>query len=399
MNQLIRYLFGTVQVELVSADPAAALTYYSTQGLRLLDPELTAPLTMTMTMSSHTWRRLEPLAKARGDRCRCIGKRGLVVSLARSRRRIPFLVAAALLILAVLYAPTRVWFVEVEGNSTIPDRKILSAAEACGVKFWAKSGEIRSEQVKNQILNLIPELQWAGVNFSGGVAVVSVRERLQDEPIRERNSITNVVAARDGVIVSMSVLGGQSLCQVGQAVRAGELLVTGCVDLETHTQYTHADAEIYAMTQRTLTAVYPQTATQKAYTGQVIRRYSPVIGRKRINLSGNSGISEVSCDKMTERKTLTLPGGFSLPVTLVVETYRPYEAVQTQVSQAQAQAALCDYAQRAVQGDMIAGKILGQEPVFQEESGLFWMNMTCACQEMIARQRPAELFEGESTND
>ena len=186
------------------------------------------------------------------------------MSLARSRRRIPFLVAAALLILAVLYAPTRVWFVEVEGNSTIPDRKILSAAEACGVKFWAKSGEIRSEQVKNQILNLIPELQWAGVNFSGGVAVVSVRERLQDEPIRERNSITNVVAARDGVIVSMSVLGGQSLCQVGQAVRAGELLVTGCVDLETHTQYTHADAEIYAMTQRTLTAVYPQTATQKA---------------------------------------------------------------------------------------------------------------------------------------
>ncbi len=122
-----------------------------------------------------------------------------------------------------------------------------------------------------------------------------------------------MVAARDGVIVSMSVLGGQSLCQVGQAVRAGELLVTGCVDLETHTQFTHADAEIYAMTQRTLTAVYPQTTTRKAYTGQVIRRYSLVVGRKRINLSGNSGISDASCDKMTERKALTLPGGFSCP--------------------------------------------------------------------------------------
>ena len=35
LNQLIRYLFGTVQVELVSADPAAALTYYSTQGCLL----------------------------------------------------------------------------------------------------------------------------------------------------------------------------------------------------------------------------------------------------------------------------------------------------------------------------------------------------------------------------
>ena len=94
-----------------------------------------------------------------------------------------------------------------------------------------------------------------------------------------------------------------------------------------------------------------------------------------------------------------LPGGFSLPVTLVVETYRPYEAVHTQVPQAQAQAVLCEYAQRSVMGDMIAGKILGQEPAFREASGLFWMDMTCACQEMIARQRPAELFEGEDTND
>ncbi len=127
----------------------------------------------------------------------------------------------------------------------------------------------------------MPELQWAGVNFSGGVAIVSVRERLPEEAVRDRSTVTNVVAARDGVIVSMSVLGGQSVCRVGQAVRAGELLVTGCVDQTTHTQYTHADAEIYALTQRTIQAVYPQTAVQKVYTGQVIRRYSLIVGRKK----------------------------------------------------------------------------------------------------------------------
>ena len=193
MNRILKYVFGTVEAELVSADPAAALTYYSAQGLRLQDPELTAPLTLTMTMAPHTWRRLEPMAQARGDRCRCIRRYGLMVSLARSRRRLPFWVAAAAMLLAVLYAPSRVWFVEVEGNETVPARKILLAAEECGVKFWAKSGEIRSEQVKNQILNLVPELQWAGVNFSGGLAVISVRERLPEEPVRERSSITNVV--------------------------------------------------------------------------------------------------------------------------------------------------------------------------------------------------------------
>lgn len=81
------------------------------------------------------------MAKARGDRCRCIGKRGLVVSLARSRPSDPFFGGSGPSDFWRCYMRRlRVWFVEVEGNSTIPDRKILSAAEACGVKFWAKSG-------------------------------------------------------------------------------------------------------------------------------------------------------------------------------------------------------------------------------------------------------------------
>ena len=42
LNRILKYVFGTVEAELVSADPAAALTYYSAQGLRLQDPELTA---------------------------------------------------------------------------------------------------------------------------------------------------------------------------------------------------------------------------------------------------------------------------------------------------------------------------------------------------------------------
>lgn len=399
MNRILAYVFGTVQAELISADPAAALTYYGAQGLRLREPELTAPLTLTMTMDNRTWRRLEQLAQSRGDRCRCLSRRGLAVSLAQGKRRLPFWIALAFLFLAVLYAPNRVWFVEVEGNGSLPDRQILAAAEECGVKFWAKAGEIRSEQVKNKILNLVPELQWAGVNFSGGVAIVSVRERLPEEAVRDRSTVTNVVAARDGVIVSMSVLGGQSVCRVGQAVRAGELLVTGCVDQTTHTQYTHADAEIYALTQRTIQAVYPQTAVQKVYTGQVIRRYSLIVGRKRINLSGNSGISDATCDKMTETKTLSLPGGYSLPVKLEIETLRPYRTVEVQVSQTLAEDALCSYARQAALSEMIAGEILGQTPALREESGLYWMDMTYACREMIARQRPAELFEGESTND
>ena len=36
---------------------------------------------------------------------------------------------------------------------------------------------IRSEKVKNSLLQRIPQLQWAGINTDGCVAVISVREK------------------------------------------------------------------------------------------------------------------------------------------------------------------------------------------------------------------------------
>ncbi len=81
--------------------------------------------------------------------------------------------------------------------------------------------------------------------------------------VENHKEATNVIASRAGIVTSMSVIGGQAVCKEGQAVLEGELLVTGLVDCKTHTQVTHADAEIYALTQREIQAVYPADWTEK----------------------------------------------------------------------------------------------------------------------------------------
>lgn len=399
LKAALDYIRGAVVAELVTAEPGQALTYYTGQGLRFLEQTLTAPLTLRLVMRPGQWRRLEQLAEARGDRCHRLERRGLGETLSHGRRRLPFWLALTAMAAFTMYAPKRVWFVEVEGNVQVPDREILAAAEECGVAFWAKTGEIRSEQVKNRLLNLVPELQWAGVNFSGSVAVISVRERLEAEPVRQRDTLTDVVASRDGIVVSMSVLGGQAVCKVGQAVCAGEVLVSGCVEHEYRPQYTHADAEIYALTQRRIQAVLPSQWCEKVYTGGAYRRYSLVLGRKRINLSGNSGIPVGSCDKMTQRETLPLPGGYSLPAWLEVEVYLPYEIQEKTADEIWGNQVLQDCAQRLARQEMLAGEILGGEPVFTQADGCLCLDMTFACREMIARQRPMRLFEGEYTDE
>ena len=398
MTGFFQRIVGIVTLELTSADPGKALNAYSALGFRILQPQVVNPLTLRFQLPSRQWSCFSEMAIKRGDSCRVVARQGFLYAMSKKKKRLPFLAALCGLILFSLYAPSRLWFFRVEGNDSIPTGEIIAVAQECGLTFWAKIEDISSEEFKNQILNRIPELQWAGVNFSGGVATINVRQRLEGEPVRDSAQIANVVAARDGIIVSMSVLGGQALCQTGQAVTAGELLVTGCIEHEYQTQYTCADAEIYALTQRVMTAVYPQNMLAKHYTGQESHCLKLIWGRNKIKISGNGRILGTTCDKMTQVKVLTLPGGYVLPVALVKETFRVFDPVPSNTVLT-AQTVLKDELRRYVQADMVAGEILEQQLSVENEEGVYRLSGIYSCREMIARQRKVTLFEGENTND
>ncbi len=397
LGKYLDYFRGTVTGELVSAEPGQALTDCTAHGIHLRNPALTSPLTLRFTVTKADWEKLVILSAQRGEKCTMVREYGLAVAARKWKSRLPFWTILILLCTASLYLPKRVLFLKVEGNQQVSTRQILEAAESSGLRFWTKSSQVRSEDLKNNLLSLIPELQWAGVNFSGSVAVISVTERLDAEPIKDRQQLTNVVSARDGIVVEMSILGGEAQCRLGQAVRKGELLVSGCVDHEHTVQYTQADAEIYALTQHEIETVLPEETGQKHYTGRTERSYSILLGRKRINLSRNSGISTGSCDKMIERITLPLPEGYALPCYLLIETKNYYTAEPTQVTEPQEM--LEDAAALLVEQGMLAGEILSTSTKFSQANGAHILKMTSSCREMIARQQPSKLFEGDYTDE
>jgi hypothetical protein len=64
-----------------------------------------------------------------------------------------------------IWIPQRVLFIQVEGNRSVSDLHILQAAEQCGIYFGAKREAVRSEQVKNALLQAIPTcLIWAAAS-------------------------------------------------------------------------------------------------------------------------------------------------------------------------------------------------------------------------------------------
>ena len=384
---------GMVQVELTSADTGSALAAVSAVGIPVFHTEQASELTVLFRIRRSDFRKLWLLASKRGDTLSVRRRLGLYWSCKRLLKR-PVLVGGMLfLLLMAVYLPTRIYFVEVEGNGYVPARLILEAAENCGIRFGASRREVRSEKMKNSLLSAIPDLQWAGVNTKGCVAVISVREKTAAEPVETTSAVSRIVASRDGVIASCTVEQGNALCKIGQAVRAGEILVSGYTDCGISIRATRSVGEIYAQTRWDLEAVTPVEYTlQQEMTGSG-KRYALIIGKKRINFYKDSGILGTTCDKMSTVNYLTLPGGFTLPVALVTEEWISYETVEQTSADDEMEKLLSDFAADYLRQQMVAGSILQSSQHIVSDGAVGQLKGSYACLEMIGREQNEEILE------
>ena len=379
-----------ILIELVSADIPNLLAEINQTGIMLRNIERIDELTVRATVSIEELDVLRALLSRRSEKIRVFGKRGTYWHL-RSFLHRPILIVG-LIFLCVLSAwiPSRIFFIAVEGNSNIPAQKILAYAEQCGIRFGASRTTVRSERLKNALLEAMPELQWAAVNTTGCVAVISVQERAITEAQKPAGGVSSIIAVRDGIITDCTVKKGTALCKVGQAVQAGEVLVSGYNDCGLIIQALRADAEIFAQTRRSNSVTMPLDFQYRGEIIQTQRKYSLIFGKKKINFYNDSGISDGTCVKIYAEYPLKLPGGFALPIALAVESVIHYDTVAVQVNQEDVLTELKHVSREYILSQMISGEILGSRQSVDISNQLCTLTEEFTCKEMIGRVKNEE---------
>lgn len=389
---LFHSLCGTVQIELVSADVPGLLSLISNNNISVRNIRSVDEITVHTKILRTDYKRLRTIAERRGDKLKVLAKEGIYWKSKGLSQRSVLLTALSLLFLFALILPSRILFVRVRGNSTVPSKLIVEMADECGISFFSSRRKVRSEKVKNALVEKVPELQWVGVNTSGCVATIYVTEKTVTEQ-REaiRGSVSSIVASRDGVIGELTVKRGNQLCQAGQAVRAGQTLVSGYTDCGIIIKATRAEAEIYARTLRELQVITPVITEKRDHLTDQKTKYSIIFGKKLIKLYNDSGISDATCVKIYDEVKITLPGGFDLPVTLVRETVEKYDfsaAVQPDECDW-----LTDHTIRYLQSQMVAGQIMDQDIETQLRNQVYSLQGKFDCYEMIAQERVEEIIQ------
>ena len=337
-RKVLNYLRGQVTVEVESAAPERVLNLCAAHGIPFWSLTWLSELRLRAAIDRAELPRLRQVLAQTDAVLTVVRTEGAPEVWRQYRRRYVLLAAAGLLMLMMALGSTHIWAFQVTGNDTVPTETILRTLEKYGVALGARS-RIRQEELRNHVLLELPDVVWLTVNMRGCTAHVQVVERQRPPHLYTDGEITNVVAARDGLVTSVQALDGEAQVMAGSTVTAGQVLISGVVDSDRRGyRLLHGMGQVWARTWYELSVSVPLTVREKERETGAVTRLAVDVGRNRIKIYGKGSMTDPDCDKMTVYHQARLPFGLTLPVTLVTERTVRYAAGETERPMADARA-------------------------------------------------------------
>ena len=379
-------------VEVTGASIADLITHINSTSIKLKRIRYIDDLRISVCISSADYQKMKTIVEKRGGAVKLISKKGAYYAASHFLTR-PILLVGIIIWTALIFClPTRVIFVYVDGNHDVTTETIIDAATACGIHIGASRRYVRSEAVKNTLLSKIEGLQWVGVNTRGCVAIISVKERSIPSEESKKHKVNSIIASQDGVVSSITAVKGYQLCKIGQAVRKGQVLVSAFTDCGRTVKAENAAAEVYALTNRNLSAVMLAAGTERQSLKGTKVRYSIQLGKNIIKLYKDSRISDASCVKMYTERSLVLPGGFVLPIKLVKESLDMYYC-EEKILALDKHSNISQLAEEYLINNMVSGRILSTAVTGETVEDIYHFRGTYTCEEMIAQVRAETVGE------
>lgn len=317
LNSLFKFLKGYVIIELYGRHVERFLNICTRRGIGVRDIHYGADGTVRACIEQKKFKLLRPIAYKTRTKVHIVKKKGFFDLRFRYGKRYGLLAGIAVGIIFIFAAPHFIWTVEISGNDEVPEDSIVQALHEAGIYRGAWKGKIPDGfEVKRIILNNNPNLIWAWAYIKGTNADVRVYERELPPLIVDRDTPCSIAAACDAYVESVRAFNGERIEKGGNAVRAGDILISGKVGVykEGYPEkymYVHAQGDIVSYTQRSESGVYRQEYESRTPTGRAVSKpYIDIFG-KRINLyrSENCGFDEYDSEEFGKSFAGVLLGG------------------------------------------------------------------------------------------
>lgn len=279
--KLLRYIMGEVEFKASGGFAERFINLCAENDVILKDVKLFEK-EITGFVKASDYRKAGNFAKRSGMRVRCVKKSGLYFFLKQNRKRaglaVSFLVFALFLAISSLF----VWNVEVTGAQNVNYEIVKETLAELGVKQGALKRNIDFKTVQTQaMIKLNKQVSWLAVNIKGTKAQVEIRDYVARKKSETYSDPCNIVADKDGLVLSIDAYNGQIAAKEGSAVRQGDLLISGIVEnRDASAQFMEARGTVTLLRNYETQREYAKYSLKKHYTAQKTRYLLDLFGIK-----------------------------------------------------------------------------------------------------------------------
>lgn len=309
-------------------------------------------------------------------------RHGLPFVLKKNRNRIGFLVGFLLCLVVLKILSSMVWNVTVNGNVNISDTEIIEVCEELGIKEGVFKSTIDTRLMSTKIPMEIDGIAWCAVNIEGVRATIEITEERVAE--QEEKLPCNLVAKSDGVIVGTEVYNGAIKVKIGDAVTAGDLLVSGIIDYTNGTSsFEHSSGKVYAKVQKELSYLATYIQTENLPNGKPTKK--SVLSFFGLDvplyLGSTDGIytKEISKNRYEDN-------GMYIPITLTTAKFQPIREYSFEIDQKTAEQVAREQIEIMEKETLSESEILSKEESIEVKENGVRLTVKYTCRENIATE-------------
>ena len=318
MKRLILWFCGYISVILSGKQVNRFLNLCSRNGIRIWHMTYDLERRIKVHVRLRDFYDLKPYLRKTKTHLKIVKKKGFPFWCHRHPYFKWFPVFLSVVFVCFLYSRTFIWNISIEGNEVISEGELLEYLESENIKAGIRGKEIDCSQIERKIREKYERIGWVSVFVDRTKLYVKVRESLYDSYKREDvldndNRRFDLVADRDGKIISIVTRSGTTLVKVGDEVIKGQTLIRGTYEVlddagvVKSVQPVYGDAQIIGETRYLFT--FPVTEMEIVglriaglYEGNTINCIANQKKNQIISFFEENGVIIIEKDVMIERK-------------------------------------------------------------------------------------------------
>lgn len=293
--------------------------------------------TLDCLISIKNFRAIQKIRRKTKVKIKIIKKHGMPFFFLHHRKRKAFFLGFCFLVLILWMMSGRIWVIQVKGNSRNTSSEILNFLKDEGIYHGIRNDEVNCKDMAEQIRKNYEDITWASVKLDGSLLLVEVKEGVLIDDVTEKESPGNLIADKGGLIVDMITRTGTPIKKVGDVCEAGEILVSGVVEIFNDNKeivrydYTQADADVYIKYKIPYYHEIPLSYTSAEPTGKEGKGLEIQWNSFDFQMGGNS--KRVNNHILKDYTQIRITDSFKLPINLIkiyVKEYRETEFSYTE---------------------------------------------------------------------